>query len=177
METSEITCNQGRSTQENKNFVTKEIEKEENSAPKKDLKEEGITRGPTTPLDEGGQGVQSRQGDQEVQEGHLGFRIEVVQTMGRQHHEITISIEKYGNLVKVKNKNLRWHFRSCFLYGFARRPRIVITHWLFSWLLCCFCSPQKCHNFPSWKPCPVHQGYHESCGFIHLATFAFISDR
>ena len=74
METSEITCNQGRSTQENKNFVTKEIEKKENSAPKKDWKDQGIiTRGPT-PENEGGQGVRHRQGDQEVvQEGHLGF--------------------------------------------------------------------------------------------------------
>ena len=42
METSEITCNQGRSTQENKNFVTKEIE---NSALTKDLGGQGIQRG------------------------------------------------------------------------------------------------------------------------------------
>lgn len=42
METSEITCNQGRTPQENKNFVTKEIE---NSALKKDLGGQGIQRG------------------------------------------------------------------------------------------------------------------------------------
>ena len=118
METSEITCNQGRTPQENKNFVTKEIE---NSALKKDL---------------GGQGIQRGQ-----------------KVVPNQHHEINRKKNSWWKIWQNPNgeiQELPITFISDGIFGlvfFARRPRIVITHWLFLWPNGCGGSPPKLPRF------------------------------